>query len=133
MSADRIPIIRVRDLLKIPREHRAKVAAQLVDCLNALESALGNAGALKSKAVGWWRDDGADDLTVQLQCLRALPDEPGYYGLTACAAEHGCDVAEAQKILAKMVSDGAATWWPGREMIAVNRGEQGQLPLGAKE
>lgn len=133
MSAERIPIIQVRDLIKIAREHRAKVAAQLVDCLNALEATLGNAGALKSKAVGWCQDDGADNLTVQLQCLRALPDYPGYYGITACTAEHGCDVAEAQKILAKMVSDGAATWWPGREMIAVNRGEQGQLPLGVKE
>ncbi len=53
-----------------------------------------------------------------------------YYGITAAAAEHGCDYAAAQRHLIKMVETGAATWWPERVLIAVNRGEQGQLDLG---
>lgn len=54
-----------------------------------------------------------------------------YYGLTAAQREHKCDHAQAQKILVRMVESGAATWWPDRVLIAVNRGEQGQLNLNA--
>lgn len=56
----------------------------------------------------------------------------GYYGLCQAQREHKLDAWGAQKLLIGMVESGAATWWPGRELIAVNRGEQGQLNLGVK-
>ena len=55
-----------------------------------------------------------------------------YYGITAAIKDGAQDYAAAQRKLVEMVDSGAATWWPGRELIAVNRGEQGQLNLGAK-
>ena len=56
----------------------------------------------------------------------------GYYGITAAMRHHGCDYGEAQRVLIALVESGAASWWPGMELIAVNRGEQGQLNLGVK-
>lgn len=54
-----------------------------------------------------------------------------YYGITAAQRQHGCDYAQAQRKLIEMVATGVAEWWPGMTLIAVNRGVQGQLPLGA--
>ena len=56
-----------------------------------------------------------------------------YYGITAAQRELGCDYAQAQRKLIEMVAAGAAEWWPGMALIAVNRGDQGQLNLGKPE
>lgn len=55
-----------------------------------------------------------------------------YYGITAAIKDGAPDYAAAQRKLVGMVASGAASWWPGMELIAVNRREQGQLNLGVK-